>query len=605
MKGKQEKKQFKAKKKLPIAKANETTTWNWKTTAFLVGIILLSLLVYIPVLHNTFLYWDDTYYIRDNSLIYSFNLKDIFSTNVMGNYHPVTILVLAIEYHFFGLSETGYHAVNLIIHLLNVVLVYYAVILLCERRAVALVGALLFGIHPIHVESVAWAAELKDLLYTFFFLASFIFYLKYQADKIKRYYGLAFVMFLFSLLSKGMGASLPMVLLLTDFFKGRKMNRKVWLEKIPFFILAIVFGVIAIAAQRDPNILQDYTIFTFPQRIAFACYGFLTYLAKLIVPVNRSAYYPYPLKIGSGIPFFYYLYIPAVLVLLGFTMYSLRFTKKVFFGIGFFALTIFLVLQLLPVGDAILADRYSYVPSIGIFYLGGEGFYFLWNKKFKWVGLTSLCVFTIFFTIVTNGRTHVWKNNRSLWSDVVGKYQTIPLAYYNLGLSFMDENKFNEALEYYTKAIELKPAYPEALVNRGNIFRTGNQYAAALVDYNKAIEARPNFSIAFFNRGIMFMNQRKNEEAIRDFTSAIEFNPGYYKAYSNRGVIYTNEKRYPEAIADYSKAIDLSPDYMEAYYNRGMAEFSAGNKEAACRDIRQSASLGFKIALDAIPQVCN
>ncbi|MEP6646024.1 MAG: tetratricopeptide repeat protein [Saprospiraceae bacterium] len=605
MKGKQVAKQIQQKKKTKIPSGNVPNMINWKTAGLLVAILLLTFFIYLPVLHNTFLAWDDIYYVRDNALIYSFNLKDIFSTNVMANYHPLTILMLAIEYHLFNLSETGYHTVNLLVHLLNVSLVFYAIKLLSKETRIALVAALLFGIHPIHVESVAWVAELKDLMYTFFFLASCIFYLKYLAAEERKYYVLALVMFLFSLLSKGMGASLPIILLLTDYLKSRKINKAVILEKIPFFILAILFGAIAVAAQKAPDVVQDYTVFTFFQRIAFASYSFITYLAKLLLPVNLSAYYPYPARIGNGIPWIYYGYILIVLALIASIFYSLRFTKKIFFGVGFFAATIFLVLQLLPVGNAIMADRYCYVPSIGIFYLCGVGFQYLWIKNHKWIGITIIAGFAIFFCILTQVRTHIWKTDLTLWQDVIGKFQTIPIAYSNLGLSLMNENKLNDALENYTRAIALKPDFPEALVNHGNILRALNRKEEALNDYNKALEFKPNFAIAFFNRGMLYMNEQKIDEAIRDYTSAIEFKPNYSKAYSNRGVIYTNLKRYAEAIADYTKAIEFNPGYMEAYYNRGMAEYGLGDKEAACNDIRQSASFGFKTAEDAIKNVCN
>ncbi|HZV70379.1 MAG TPA: tetratricopeptide repeat protein [Saprospiraceae bacterium] len=605
MKGKQIQKQQTGKKKKVAATKIEPGTANWKIPALLAGIVLLSFVIYLPVLHNSFLAWDDTYYIRDNNLIYSLNLRDIFSNNVMGNYHPITVLLLAIEYQLFELSEPGYHAVNLALHLLNVIFVFYSVLLLCKRSGVALIAALLFGIHPIHVESVAWASELKDLLYTFFFLLTFIFYLKYVAGLQKKYYALAILMFMLSVLSKGMAASLPVVLLLADFFKGRKMDVKAWLEKLPFFLIAIVFGFIAIAAQRAPDIVQDITFFTFPQRIAFACYSFITYLAKLVLPINLSAYYPYPAKTGGGISLLFYAYIPILIGLLVAVFYSLRFTKKIFFGIGFFAITIFLVLQLLPVGDAIMADRYAYVPSLGLCYLAAEGLSFLWNKNLKWIVISTLAGFTIFFSLLTHARCLVWRTDFFLWQDVIERFQTVPIAYYNRGLTYMNENKFKEAMEDYNQALALKPDYNVALVNRGNIFRVNNQNEEALRDYNHAIEVTPNLSIAFFNRGILYMNQQRNEEALADFSKAIEFKPGYYKAYSNRGVIYNNLQRYPEAIADYSKAIEINPGYMEAFYNRGMAKYSAGDKQGACDDVKASSDLGFKTATDALPQVCN
>jgi tetratricopeptide (TPR) repeat protein len=591
------------KKKIKGAKASQND--SWKYFGALGIIVLVSFIAYFPVLQNNFQEaWDDTSYIRDNPLIYSFNLKEIFSKYVMGNYHPFTMVTLATEYHLFGLNATAFHAVNLIFHLLNVILVFYAVFLLSDKRGVAIIAALLFGVHPIHVESVAWAAELKDLQYTFFFLASYIYYLKYLKDPQKKFYFLAILLFVASLLSKAMAASLPVVLLLTDYFKGRKINTKTMLEKAPFFVLSLIFGVLAIVAQHSSEFLLEETFFTFPQRIVFACYGFITYLYKLVLPLHLSAYYPYPSS-GGSIPVYFYAYVIVLIGLAAVIMYSLRFTKKIIFGLAFFAITVLLVLQLLPIGGAIMADRYAYIPSIGIFYLAGEGMNVLWNKNLKWLGIVLLIGFTIFFSVATHTRSLVWKNDMTLWDDVISKYQTVALAYYNRGLEYMNENNMDQALTDYNKAIELKPNYTEAYVNRGNIMRGNQKNADALNDYNKALAVNPNFSKAYFNRGILYMNEQRFEESLADFSKAIELNPGYYKAYSNRGNVLYSEKRYEEAIAEFSKAIDLKSDYAEAYYNRGLAEYYSGNNRAGCEDFKRSADLGFKQATDIMNQLCD
>ena len=605
MKGKKDPKQSQKKKKHSSSQGKASSTGRLKYYGALAAIVVISMLVYLPVLHNGLLAWDDQYYILDNPLIYNIHLGDIFSKNVMGNYHPLTVLTLAIEYKIFGLDATGYHAVNLLIHLLNVILVFYAILLLNDKPGIALVASLLFGIHPLHVESVAWASELKDLLYTFFFLASYICYQKSIKDLNRKYYAFAIILFLASLLSKAMAASLPLVLLLTDYLKGRKFETKVLLEKAPFFLLAIIFGIVAIAFQKSPEFVQEVTSFSFLQRIAFACYGFITYLYKFFVPINLSAYYPYPLKTGNAIPIIYYGYIIILAALVAGSIYSLRFTKKIVFGLGFFAVTVFLVLQLLPIGDAIMADRYSYIPTIGLCYLAGEGMGYAWTKSYKWIAVVILSVFVVFFSITTYKRSQVWKDDWTLWDDAIQKYQTIPLAYYNRGLAYMNAGQLDLALNDYNKAIELKPKYTEAYVNRGNILRDNGRQDEALNDYNKAIEINPIFSIAYFNRGILFMNQNRVNEALSDYNKTIEIRPTYYKAYSNRGVLFVNEKRYEEAIRDYSSAIDLQPDYSIAYYNRAMAKYYAGKKEEGCLDMQKAASQGYLKAQEAIPQLCN
>lgn len=618
--------------------AKETNTEKWKYYVGLAIIVLLSFFAYLPVLHNGLLLWDDEGYIKNNPLAFSINLKEIFSQYVMGNYHPLTMLTFAIEYQLFGLNETGYHMVNLLLHLMIVILVFYAILLLSDKPGVALVASLLFGIHPMHVESVAWAAELKDLLYTFFFLASYILYLKYLKDRNRKFYVLALLLFLVSLLSKAMAASLPAVLILTDYFKGRKMNKTSLLDKIPFFLLAFAFGIVAVLAQKS-TAATDIVNLTFPQRIIFACYGFISYLFKLLFPLHMSAYYPYPIRNGENVPLQYFTYLILFIGFIAVVLYSLRFTKKIFFGIGFFVITVFLVLQLYPVGGAVMADRYSYVPSIGIFYLAGEGFILLWNKKLKFVNIILLTAFTIFFSVKTYARCGVWKNDMIFWNDVISKYQNIPfayvnrgiafiseekydrglndfnkaielnpnyyLAYYNRGNLFMSEKKYDRALEDYGKVIKLNPNHIEAYINRGIAFRDINRFDEALNDYNKAIELKPNYYKAYYNRGNLLMSDKKYDRALDDYNKAIKLNPNYFKPYNNRGNLYFNEKKYDEAIINYSKAIELNADFTEAYYNRGIAKYYFAGKDSAYLDIKRAANSGYQPAAEALFQIFN
>ena len=411
----------------------------WKNHGLLLMILLISFIAYLPSLQNGFV-WDDELYVTGNKLIQSFNLKEIFSRNVAGNYHPVTILVFAFEYQLFGLNATGYHVVNLLIHLLNVSLVFYAIRLISNKTGIAFIASLLFGIHPLHVESVVWVSELKDLLYTFFFLASLIFYLKYIKNSLKKYYALAVILFMFSLLSKAMAASLPVAILLIDYFKGRKFTFKLILEKAPFFILAIIFGLLAVSVQKTSG-ATDMVVFPFPQRIVFASYGFISYLFKLIIPINLSAYYPYPIKLGEIIPMIYYLYLILFISLAVFLFFSRRSSPKLILGFGFFAITVSLLLQLLPVGGAVMADRYSYIPSIGILYLISELLLYLWDKNKKTITVGLMVIITLFFSVNTYSRCKIWKNEMTLWSDVIDQFQTVPLAYYNRGSVYMNEKK--------------------------------------------------------------------------------------------------------------------------------------------------------------------
>jgi tetratricopeptide (TPR) repeat protein len=332
-------------------------------------------------------------------------------------------------------------------------------------------------------------------------------------------------------------------------------------------------------------------IFTLPQRLVFASYGFITYLFKLLLPLNLSAFYPYPIKSYEDIPIQYYAYIIIFSGLVAYVIYSLRFTQKIFFGIGFFAITVLLVLQLLPVGGAIIADRYAYIPSIGIFYLAGEGFNLLWNKKLKFVVIILLSVSAIFFSVNTHARCGVWKNEKALWNDVISQYQTVPRVYYNRGIVFMNEKNYDRAIQDYSKAIELNPNYTEAYYNRGIVFTNENNYDRAIQDYSKAIELNPNYTEAYNNRGNIFKNNKNYDRALEDYNKAIELNPKLTEAYNNRGVVFINKNRNADAISDFNKAIELNPKLTEAYNNRGIVFINENKNSEAISDVNKAIEL--------------
>ena len=540
-----------------------------KIVISLSAILLISLIVYIPVFTSGFV-WDDISYIENNHLVRSFNLQGIFSQYVMGNYHPFTVLMLAMEYQLFGLNASGYHIINLLFHLANVLLVYHFILLIANQRNVALIAAALFGLHPLHTESVAWISEIKDLLYTFFFLLASIYYLKYLRKGEPKFYRITLLFFLCSLLSKAMAASFPVVMVLIDYIMNKKMDMKIWIRKIPFFLLAIVFGVIAIFAQQSSEAIQDISSYSIWQRILFACYGYISYLWKMILPINQSAFYPYPIQSGESPGAVYYIFPVLVFAMVILAFYSLRLTKKIIFGLGYFTITVVLVLQLLPVGQAVMADRYTYIPSIGIVYLAAEGIYWLWTKKGKVPAFGLLSLFVIFFTVLTYTRNRVWKNGITLWTDVINKFPNVATDYDNRGGIYLGEKKFGPALVDLNKALQLSPRDAEALTNRAVLLSNKNKNEEALIDLNKAIELNPDYAYALSNRGIVLMELNRYAEALSDLNKAIALRPTYAEAYYNRGLLYMDEKKNELAVKDYDMALKLKPGYPEAIVNRGI-----------------------------------
>ena len=293
----------------------------------------------------------------------------------MVNYQPLVFLSYAVEYHFAGLSPGVYHLTNVLIHIINVLLVFILLKNLSGKPEVALIAASLFALSPLRVESVTWVTTRRDVLYTFFYLLAVIQYVKYLsgAGKIKKiHYSFALVFFLFSCMSKGMAVTLSAVLLLIDYLKYRKFSQQALLDKVPFFLLSMFFGLLAVFATHTEAQMEVYNDYTFWERIQYAAFAFIFYIYKTILPLNLSSIYPYPYLSGS-LPLSYWLYPVLALLITGCVFWSAKITRKVVFGFGWFLIAVIFVLQLMPVYNALVADRYTYLSSVGLAFIAQIG----------------------------------------------------------------------------------------------------------------------------------------------------------------------------------------------------------------------------------------
>lgn len=633
----------KVARKNPPVKAGKAPTVQKKTSAepnqlLLVIILLLaSIFVYASSLKNGWTNWDDQGYLLENDLVKSLSLKAIFSSYVMGNYHPVTVLAQAMEYHFFRENAAGYHTISLLLHLVNALLLFYAILLLTKKSVTAFLCSLLFAIHPLHVESVSWISAQKDLLYTGFYLAALIFYLKFIGSQRKKIwlYLASLLVFIFSNLSKAQAVTLPVILLVIDFYLDKKITLRNIFEKTPFFILSVIAGIIAIMAQKQSASIHEIQDHSFIVQLLFAAFAFVSYIIKSFLPINLSAYYPYAEKAGSMYPVYLYT-SPVIVCILAFLVF--RFGKKnpsLLFGAAFFTVNIFLVLQLLPVGGAVMADRYTYLSSIGIFFPLAVFLTQVWEKKISPLQnyRTPLLLITgcwlIFLGWQCNNRTSVWKTSETLWTDVIQKYPRAPAAQNNLGSYYQKNNQLDLAKRQFDRAISLQPDFPNALINRCDYFRTQNQIDSALIDGNHAIRLEPQNVEAHQNRGIAFSIAGKLDSAMMDFkfvvaripgnskvlnnmgnlysikaqydsalvyyNAALEAEPSFLDVLNNRGKCYVFLGKYPEAINDLTRAIQITPDNPNNYYFRMQAYQKLGKKKEALDDANRAMSLGVKI----------
>lgn len=367
-------------------------------------LVLLGTALYLPMLDNWYSEFagDDDWMIYENSHVFSLspeNIAEYFTSFYRGQYSPINTMAYGIIYHFFGIDPAYFHGFSLILHIANTLLVLYFVRQLIISRGkdtlsgranvdyalVAFVAALLFLIHPMQVESVVWVSASKVLLYAFFFLSALIFYLRYIATSKKAFYLLAIILFILSFGAKEQTVVFPLALVLVDWYLGRDLkNKRVILEKIPFFLLSIGFSVISMIAQQTGfSYKLENEYYPLVDRIFLASYAFTEYLFKLLIPFKLSAWYKFPISPGEAVPVKYYFY-PTLILFLGY--YLWQFVKEgkfwVLFGVVFFVINIMLTLHILPMARGVLmADRYVYVGSIGIFYILSTYLVSLYHKS--------------------------------------------------------------------------------------------------------------------------------------------------------------------------------------------------------------------------------
>jgi tetratricopeptide (TPR) repeat protein len=622
----------KSKKQTPAA-LNKTWPYAW-LAAFV--IVAVTYIAFSPSMQDDFTNWDDLDYVLDNSMVRSDSipLGEVFSRPVSLNYHPLTILSLAWNYQAGKLDPWGYHLVNVVLHLLNTFMVFFFAYSLTKRNLfIAAVVSLFWGIHPMHVESVTWISERKDVLYVFFFLAGLLSYLRYRQRNGIGWYLLSLAAFVLSCLSKGMAVVFPVVLVLIDYYQGIKPARRTIIEKVPFFLIALAFGGFAFYIQQRGGVTVALENFSTWQRTMFASYGLLMYVVKLFGPFKLAAFHPYPLINKEDVlPTIFYFYPFIVLGLLGLAFYYVRKTKAVIFGLLFFLVTVAMVLQFISVGFAIMADRYSYLCYVGLLFAFASLLDTAWKKSdasFDWkYPITMLLTAgAVAFSYQTYSRAQVWKTSETLFTDEMSKYPQVDRSYWHRGIFYQNLNRNDEALKDFNKALEINPYYGAVynsrakllfttgryqesladcyqaimfdsldkgtLINCGIIFRTMGKYEDAEKYLDKAYKIDSNNPGLFVNRGLLYDAIHEDAKAVDDFSKYLKLNKGRDdNAFNLRGVSYSKLEKHPEAIADFSTAISLNDTIPLYYLNRSISEYKTGKVKEAAADVIRVRSLG-------------
>jgi len=547
-------------------------------------ILGFTAIAFFPVLKAEFLNWDDNQYVFDNTLIRSFsNFSQLVTEPLQGNHHPLTMLSLALNYAISGYEPWSYHLLNLLLHLANTFLVYRLALKLSnQNNVIAFTTALLFGIHPMHVESVAWVAERKDVLYSLFFLLGLDKYLQYRINNSRRDYLICILWFALSLLSKPAAVVFPLVLLAIDFLQKRTWSISVITEKIPHFIMALLMGILTYNAQSELGSTETIAEFNPQHRLLFGFYSFMMYMAKFILPLNQTPFYPYPLT-TEALPALYYL-APLFALVIGYLCFKTLKTSRVFtFGILFYLINILLIMQFMIVGRAIIAERYTYIPYIGLAFIAGWLIDFL-SKKQKLNPNNILLPLGVILSVLTFRYSKQWKNGETLWQHAI-EVNPGSRVYHNRASLYRTSGNFEKAIELYTEALKYKDDIIEDAIytNRGNIYFDAKQYKMAISDYNKSLKIKPGYYQNYENRGASYLMMGNYDSAMFDLLKAAELNPKNLNVYSKLGVLYLRTKKYPEAIETYTKYVAGNPEDNEAVNNLGYSYFSIGNHTEAIK----------------------
>jgi len=416
------------------------------------------------------------------------------------------------------------------------------------------------------------------------------------------------------LLSKPMAVTLPVVLLILDWYPFQRIRsfqafRQAAVEKIPFFALSLFSAIITILAQRAGGAIRSTEVIPLPARVLVGAKSLVAYLGKMLWPLDLVPYYPYPRHISI----LSFEYLSAIVLVIGITAVCIFLAKKQKLWLtvwGIYVVTLFPVLGILQVGNQSMADRYMYLPSLGPFLVMGLTAAWIWakvNRLQRWrlvtkatvAGVTVLVFAALSF--LTFAQIGIWKNSIDLWSYVIRKEpERVPFAYLNRGLAYGSENLLKEAYEDLSTAIILDSSDDLAYSYRGTVFGQMGLYSRAIDDFNKAIVLEPGNYLVYNNLGIVYSKMGQYDKAAESFNEAIAIKPDDAEIYFNRGLAYSLQDQYDRALSDYNRALELNQNYATAYRNRGSLYKKSGRKDLALADFEKACKLGDDVGCNAL-----
>jgi len=566
-------------------------------------LIVATFCIYSQVQDHEFINFDDNRLVTKSSLVQAGltneNIIRVFTTTHVGGWAPITSISYMLDYQLYGLNPKGFLLTNLFFHIANSLLLFLILFRMTGAIWQSAFVAVVFALHPLNVDSVAWVAERKNVLSTFFLLLTIWAYIHYAAKPTIKSYGLVFLLFAFGLMSKSMIVTLPFLLLLLDYwplerfelgrregefktaqkdkyFNGEKSISKLVLEKFPLLILSALCSIMTLIlfkkAHGEPVAQDPVSILTILTNVMIS---YFEYLWKMLWPKGLAILYAHPgntLAVWKG--------VLCGIALLVITTISIKLIRKApYFVVGWFWYlgTLIPVIGFITLGHHLIADRYAYLSLIGIFVIIAWGVPELlkeWHYR-KNVLKASAGILILTLMPITWIQVSHWKSSITVFKHAIKvtdkKYPGFSVAHNNLGNALVAEVKNEEAISHYKMAININPDFSLAHYNLGNILSTERKIEEAISHYKMAIKLKPDFAEAHNNLGNALFAERKNEEAISHYKMAIKLKPDYADAHNNLGNALSAEGKIEEAISHYKMAIKLKPDYALAHNNLGNA----------------------------------
>lgn len=551
-------------------------------------LIIVTLAVYRQVSNHEFINYDDGVYITENPSVKTGLTQEgiirAFTTMRAGNWHPLTWLSHMLDVQLFGLHPGAHHLVNVLFHSINTVLLYLLLSRMSGAHWLSVFIAALFSLHPLHVESVAWAAERKDVLSGFFWILTLLFYDSYVKQPGRIRYLLTLGTFALGLMSKPMLVTLPVVLLMMDYWplgrlEFRRMDLpaqkcrdaacqksfplRLILEKLPFIALSVFSSIITVYAQHKGGAVASVKAVPFSFRAVNALWAYIVYMGKTIWPVDLAIIYPLPPSLTTVHA------LSACLIIAGISVITVRSAKQHPYFISgwlWYLVTLVPVTGLVQVGRQSVADRYTYIPLIGLFIMAAWGIrIFAGEIRWRRIAMSAAAgLLIISFAACTWLQLGHWKNSLTLFSHAVKAVDNNYIAHESLGYALAQSSRLDEAVYHYSEALRVSPDYERALVGLGNVLIKQGKTEEAIHYTKKALLLNPDYAEAHFNMGFALLKQGRDTEAIYHYTEGLSREPDNAEIHFILGVTLCTQGKLDEGISHLSEALKITPDFAEA-----------------------------------------